>query len=127
MRNTLRIIILSTLSCISVWGQQVAQVSRVVTWSSDPNCAVPYLTASAKDATCDSFVSDGETIRVIEDHGLFLAISFVQRSGFMVADVFINNNTSNRVLIEPANWVMITGDWKLEKSNRGTQKEDKFE
>src|SRR5438105_13997289 len=73
----------------SYLGQSPSDQKKYVAWGNAKTCRYSDVTGAA----CDSFYSDGEFIRIIENKGILLAVSFSDNGDYIVADIFLMNDT----------------------------------
>src|SRR5438045_1127440 len=84
-----------------------SQKMDFVTWS-QPTCRTEFKApASIKFIKCDSIVLDGERIKIIALNGLFFAASFYDDGNYIVSEVYFDNDTGDRVLLDPGKWAII--------------------
>lgn len=104
----LAVIVLSLLVLAGKgFGQQGGQDKApptLISWRPAVDCAEPSPTD--EKPACDSIISDGAAVRSISYKGTFLAVSFVDNGRYVVADVFVTNDSGERMLVDPRHWVI---------------------
>lgn len=85
----------------------IAQTEKpvLISWTPESDCAKDTIGAG-EHPVCDSVISDGALVRSISYNGIYLAVSFVDDGKYVVADIFVSNDSGGRILVDPQNWII---------------------
>lgn len=118
--------ILILIFAFSVFGQndETSKEKKLIAWGVNPQCAeVDKLITKDDYVRCDSFVFDGETVMSILFNNIYVATSLSVVNGYIVADVYVGNNTNRRILVSPDESVIVyynsEADYKASKDDIG--------
>ena len=102
--------ILLLVFAFGAFGQteKSSNTKKLIAWGESPECAeVDSQISKSETLRCDSFVADGESVMSIYFNGIFVAASLTDENGYIIADVYVGNNTDRRILVNPDTSVMV--------------------
>ena len=83
-------------------GQQ--KMDGMVIWGAEPNCASNSkhpTSPDEPDMRCDSLMSEGQFVYLMQNRGIYLSVFFYEQAEYLVANVYIQNHTGHRLLVDP--------------------------